>query len=644
MVYIAQNTKTSVYYLLVFAYLIGGIVAVSLSSLYNFNKEHIGLVFLFGAIVPYLGVKYNDLFLTNNAKKSRSHFLSHFNIITFIMWQFLILCSVVLFINSKQKYYLPWEYFLLISLAVLIILIQILFSEQLSKSEIYLILFEIFTLSSAVSASVLFLFPSFYGNDASYHVGFIQNILNIGYVGDYLGVYQTYPIYHLLSVAISLISGLNDLKIVQFLLTIIQVLFFIFVYMVTKKLFNYKVALISTLSISFATHLLQPRYMYFPNSFSTVFFIFILYLFFYSEGKNAKVSLILVIIYFVTLFSHPLTPAIILTLFIAIFSVSKFSELKNIHVNLTLILLMMVSILKKWMTTISGRQDVFNQILISVKNALEVDDLTSVGSVTLSSMYSFLDIILSDLGYTILILLGIIGAFYTLRIEHVHGVSENKDKVLSLSTLTLLFIPIPYILTLVYPQSLPDRWFPFTEVFASMFAGVSILVFYQRLSKYKLHYIAVLIMVIAIFFMITTPVSNPNSMLYATNLSGRSALTSSEICASEFLNPINLNQIHGNSNFMVIAFNKAFIDRNDNFINPNDPDTYNKGFVVVRNYDLKKGYFIHLFGANNKLLEIILPNEEFKLHLSNINKIYSNNEVGIYRNLNLNSDELGYKY
>lgn len=96
-----------------------------------------------------------------------------------------------------------------------LILIQILFSKNLSKYKQYYILIEIFVLSILLSYSFLFLFPSPYGNDASYHVGFIQSILNTGTIGNYFAQYTNYPIFHLLFVFITYMTGIHDFKVIQ---------------------------------------------------------------------------------------------------------------------------------------------------------------------------------------------------------------------------------------------------------------------------------------------------------------------------------------------------------------------------------------------------------------------------------------------
>lgn len=602
-------------------------MATGLSVVYNFNKEHVGLAFLFGGILSFLGVGYNKLQMSKEEKKGVSRFIK----VTFIIWLFLSVFSVIIFINSKQNYYLPLKYFLVVSLAATIILIQILFPKQPSKSEVYVILLEIFILSGIVSGSFLFLFPGPYGNDASYHVGFIKNIIATGNLGGYPGSYQNYPGYHLLFVFIGLITE-TSLKVTQFIIAIIQILFSIFIFMLTRKIFNDKAALISTLFVTLSPYLLISRYYYFPNAFSVIFFTLILYLFFYPNAKTAAFVLLLIIVFAAIVFTHPLTPAILIVAFLAIFTVSKLLKLEKINVSARIILFMSVFTLGWWMRPIGTQRDLFSGLILSIKNALETVDYAAVERATLAPLYNWTDIVLIDLGFTTLILLAIAGTFYSLRdvciSTQTKKLTQNQEKVFTLSVVTLLFIPIPYILTLIYPNSLPARWFPFIEVLASMFAGVSVLFIFHKISKYKLQSTVFLILFYALIFFMITSVANPNSQLYAKELSGRSALTESEISAGNFINSLHLQQIHANSKY--IAFVNRRLANPRDFINPNDPSTYNSGLLVVRNYDLEKGFIIPLFGSKGKLLEIIYPNEEFYASINKSNKIYENGKVILY--------------
>jgi len=630
-------------YTLLLVYIIGGLIAVILSLVYHWNKECTGLAFSLGAILSLLISRRSDkIIITNGVKKEKKH-ISRFSEIVLIISLCLSVFSIVIFLNSKQNYYLPLQYFLIVSLIGLLISMQILFSKSLSKHETYLILLEIFILSGIVSVSFLFLFPGPYGNDAPYHVEFIKSIIASGNTQSYHGQYQNYPGYHLLFVFIDLITGLCNLKIAQSVIALVQVLFLTFVFILTKKLLNEKVALISTLLVSLSPHILQPRYVYFPCAFTAVFSILVIYLLLYPNYSNSKTTiffLLLIVVFITTVFFHPLPPAILVIAFFVIF-ITRISLIRSKKLEISRTNILFISIftlvtlftLIWWMKPIGNQQSLFSTLVLLVKNALRKFDFTAVERATLAPLYSLIDITLIDLGFTILILFGIAGAFYTLRricINNIEKSLQNKEKLLYLSTIALIFIPVPYLLTLIFPQSLPDRWFPFIEILASMFAGIGILVIFKRLKRYKLHYTLLFVLFITIFFMITTPTVNPNNQLYAKELSGRSALTQSEIGAAEFINWLNPQRIHANSKY-VCFINRTLADPHD-FININEPNTYRNGLVVIREYDLEKGFTIPLFGSKGKLLEIIYPNEQFYTFINKSNKLYENGEVMMYFN------------
>jgi hypothetical protein len=622
------------YYLILLIYLIGGTIAIFLSAIYGFNREQIGFAFIVGSLLSlFVSQKFQ---ISNSSMSEQEKSFPHLFKISLIIWIYLALLSVFIFLNSMQNYYLPLTYFISISFLGLIIAIQILIPQKFTKFRMIIILTEIIILSTILSASFLFLFPSSYGNDSSFHVEYILNILNSGNIESYgyAGQYQIYPIYQIFFVETMIIANVG-IKLAQFVLALSQILFLLLIFIICYRQFNYKIALISILIISLSTNLIVSKYTYYPGGFSVVFFIFLLYFFFSSNSNSsAAKSAMLIIVYIASIFTHPLIHFVLFFTLLMMFISSKILRLAVLKIPTTFILLTFVLTLTQWMRPI-GNEDLFSALVRSISIALGGKEV--VTQATLSPFYNWAEVLLYELGYTILILLGITGALWLLRTNK-NLVKEKtiniQEETLLLSVVMLIFIPLPYILAIIYPQSLPARWFPFSEVLGGIFAGVSIFIIYYTLSRYKLHYLTLLIMFVLIFFSITSPTANPNNQLYSKNLSGRAALTTSEIYAAEFLNSINLKYIHGNSNFMVIAFNKVLLNQAINFINPTDQLTYNQGFTILRDYDLKKGFFIPLYGAKGKLVDIMFPNEEFMYYLNNTDKIYDNNQVSIYLNEN----------
>lgn len=607
-------------------YIIGGFSATVLSYVYNFNKEYVGVAFLIGVILAVLVLKFSK----NSEIKFDSKGLSQnkFKILT-IIYTFSCVTLILILNNALLNYYLPFEYFIVLGICVFVIISQTFLSKDLSNFEQNFILLEIIVLSIVVYSSFLFLFPSPYGNDAPYHVEFINQIINSGKLST-PGQYQNYPIFHLFFVFSKLLSGISNLKVLQFFLLCIQVIFVTFIFLIVKKMFNTKSALMSTLIASFLPYLSQTKYFYFPGSFSAMFFILIFYLIFNGRELDFRYSLLLIIIFLTLIFSHPMTPIILLSALIIILIDSKL-EFKKSVVSFSSILFVGIVTLSWWMKPSEVKtDDLFSYMIFSIQRSIETIDYTAVSRATLSGMVNPASIILNDLGFIMVISLSIFGAIFLLG----NQLKKEKDSYYSnktiLAIITLIFIPIPYVLTMVYPQSLPNRWFPFIEVLASIFAGYGIYLFFENfINKKRIYEFAgIIFVVIMIFLMVSNPVINPNSQLYAKDLSVQSALTSSEMNSVNFINNYSdIKEIKGNSKYLAFVYQNASFE---NFLNPSDPETYLNGTLIIRTYDLQKGFTIPLYGSKGALLEINIPNKNFMQVLNNSNQIYNNGNLKMY--------------
>jgi hypothetical protein len=609
-------------------YFIGGLTATILSLTYNYNKEYVGMAFVIGSLISLvLFIKFNYL----NLEKDFFHqsiFTSSIFKLSIILYSILCMSLLYIFSVSLDQYYLPLEFFIIIFLISGIIVSQILLNNKLNNLYEKFILFEIIFLNIIVFYSFIFLFPSPYGNDAQYHVEFIKNSINAGYlIGE--GIYQNYPVFHFLFIFLSQICKIENFKFIQFILLFVQSIIMIFWFLLTKKVFNTKIGLISTLIFSFAPYVSQSKFFYFPSSFTALFFVIILFFIFYNEKISLNYSLLLIILLMAVVFSHPMIPIILSLALLVILLTSKF-QLDKEKITLNIILLFLITTVGWWMKPSDiTASDLFTYSIMSIKNAIEKSDYYSVGSATLAPLMNKWAIISSDLGFILLICLSIIGSLFVLGnvINSIKYKNYNRN-ALYLAILTLVFIPIPYVLTIVYPQSLPNRWFPYIEILASVFASCSIYIFFNLLIKNKFKYIPILATAGLIFLLISNPVINPNSQLYANELSTRSALTNSEIDASNFIYQYsNVTGIKGNSKFISVIIPKSGMK---NYVNPEKQDTYSQGLLVLRNYDIEKGFTIPLFGAKNKLLEKIYPNAEFYKFVNRSNEVYNNGNLFIY--------------
>ncbi|NJE86003.1 hypothetical protein E3E23_09230 [Thermococcus sp. CX2] len=614
-------------YITLSTYFFGGIGIVLISHIHNFNREHIGLALSMGALAA-VGLSYSSRL--NNVTVQKGNIRNYFKITVTISMIFVII-ALIIYQNYSKNYYLPGIYFLVISAIVTIITAQFLFVKEYSLEK-NIIMLEIFILATTIIASFLFLFPQHYGNDASYHVSFIQHILMTGKIEGFPGHYQQYPGFHVLFVFVTVISDLS-FKLTRLVLGIVQVIFALFVYLIAKKIFNWKIATISMMIMVLSPYFIKAGYSYMPNYFSWVYFVSLFYLALRNERNMSSNIALMTLIFTSLIIIHPLTPIIIITSFLTIKLSVKIIRLGDINIPPIFIFLMIILTLTWWMNSSGIQGNLFSFFILTIKTALGTFDYTTVERATLSPIYAYKDILLYDLGYTIFLFMGILGSLNiivhsTFNLKKVMTVKYDQN-ALPMAVFTSIFILIPYILAVAYPQSLPSRWFIFTSVFLSIFGGFSIWSLGQL--KFKHLNVNIIIVPILVFLMITTPVANPNSHLYAKNLSSREALTLSEITLTKFLTyaDIHLQNLHGSNRFMFQAFDKILINRQANIINPENPRTYLIGYTIIRKYDLEMGFLIPMF-SKEILAKIIMPTKKFYRGLAKMDKIYSSNESWIY--------------
>lgn len=600
------------YRVILLGYIVGGFFAIALSVLYGFNRAQIGFAFLVGGILSF-AVVTRDWIDCDSYEASPTRRTSNFVTMGFILWMLLIVISIILYRFSSGRYYTPIGCFVTTSVAATVIAAQVLMPRRLSRREIHVILSEIMILSILVGAMSLLLFSQPYGNDAGYHAGFIESIVSSGTINNYPdGNYQNYPVYHIMFASLELTVGI-DLKTAELAAVVLQVLFTLFVFSLARSHTNTRVALMSMLIVTLSPELIRPRYELFPSSFAVIFLILLVFLLLRPGLMSATRSMLLLLTLVLIVLTHPLIPVIAFVIIIMIYSISRFLRVRHAQITLAPVLLTLLLTFTSWMRPVGMHGDLISTMVVSLRSALgSTDYAASINQVTLSSRYGWFDVMLYDMGFTILIALGSMGAFIALSrcrvgnpLHHVNG----KFCILSLAT--LLIIPIPFVLALAYPQSLPSRWFPIIEVCAGIFAGSTIAFLGARMKRSITRSFLIVVVGLLIFFMISSPVANPNSHIYSTEIVNRSAVTQSEFAAAEFINGLHASQ--------VSASWKYFSMNVTDHINPDDPSTYSSGLIVIRDYDLAKGFIVNSISAN--LTDIVRPNQQLFQFLNNTNQI-----------------------
>jgi hypothetical protein len=248
-----------------------------------------------------------------------------------------------------------------------------------------------------------------------------------------------------------------------------------------------------------------------------------------------------------------------------------------------------------------------------------------VTQATLSQLYHWDDVLLYELGFTLLILLGVCGALIALR--WARGVDKRAGggwarRMTFLSAAALVTTPIPYLLAIVSPDMMPDRWFVYITVLLGVFSAFTLYVV-ARLSRAGA--LAALVAVpLIVFFMATSPISNPNDHIYLKEMATRPTLTMPEFAATVFLGDhVNTSLVYANS--LVAGRVDYQLHTLEHFIDPRKPLYYD--IMLIRTTDLVDGFYIPLYGSGGKLLEIVRPSAAFSGYVDRAGRFYDNGEV-----------------
>lgn len=611
-------------------YVIGGIAAIILSLIEGLNREQIGFAFLVGSVLT-IAIAHILKSQDSESTELPSKYLFK---VTITIWLFIFMFSIIPLLDSLKTYYLSLPYFISICVMSLIISHQILSPQKLSKLEIFTILAEISLLAIYLSVSFIFLFPSISGgNDAYFHVEYISFIFNTGHLENFRFAtpYLNYPIYHLTMVNIMNLSHV-DVKPAQLIMVLFQIFAILFIYLICDKIhFNEKISLLSTLLVMLSSEMILPMYSLYPSNYSFIYYIFLLFIIFYLSNKNPYKLPIMIATLVVINLMHPIVAFIVAFTLIILYGLARITRSMSI-IDIRYVIASIFLLLLQYIRPIPGEESLFSSFVSQITSILY--GFGSVTQATLSPLFNWSDVLLYDLGFTLLMAFGVCGALLILKTSEKNKFEVNnfKDRRTLLSCVALILIPIPFVLTLIIPNSLPDRWFVFITVFLGFFAAITLYLFSRLLKRDS--FLVIIIIQSIIFFSITTPVCNQNSQIYSEDMSYRFSNTLSEMKAIDFFkNTVNITKISANFVFLRPIDNSLY--SYEHILDPTKLDptktTYKDQVLIVRNYDMDKGFQMPLFGKQGLLLETIYPTKNFTAYTDGIDKFYENGEVRAFQ-------------
>lgn len=351
------------------------------------------------------------------------------NLNKFFMLVFLICCFISIVILYSFPVRIIW-YYLLIAVMGVMILTQILYSEVFNSEQIKLILMQIILLFLNIIWGVTLKYYFFIGRtDGLFHSFALENLLQKGYIDQTFENYQAFPLWHILCSFIYQIMNLQVTPAQVMFITngLIYGCLVIVIYLIAKKFFNIKTALLSALFMCFNTDVIFYGMYSIPRS--VVFFLEGLLILLMAQKKiYLKSALYLLILVGLIMYHTASMPFILLILVLLYILQSVYRVAKSERfVNLNFILLYFVSAVTY---LIYSGTDVFNSIAKSLLQKAPTGVLTkSIVVVPQQELFNYLQ-------YSPLLLFIILGVLWGLRSPELKG----SAKIILI--LSLLLVPV----------------------------------------------------------------------------------------------------------------------------------------------------------------------------------------------------------
>lgn len=601
------------------------------------------LGWILGLFITFLNIKYSNNYLitlgpllsltslTYLLFRNKIHFediFFEFNIdyrkkklLDLIFW-FCILLSLFSYYYANP-YMRPPLFFIIISLGVASLGMNILMLDFSSKLNIYIIFLKIFLLSILLRASAYFLSPFPIGSDPWVHSEYIRYFLSFHQLKvpeGILSYYCNYPIFHLISCLASMLMQLTikeSLFIHGIILSISTIFIFLFIREATK---NNQLALLSMLMVNFSDFHLQWSIEIIAMSFGITLYTIILYFIIRNINRKTILSSILLIIFLMLIiWTHTISSFITLINFVCIYIglvlYSRICKLKYpaSMITYSLPIFFFILIVYHWM---DPNYPFLDSIIVGLDQAISIDakflGRTPAAFLEMGT-FGILSKISNIVGFLIYASLAIMGVLYSLHISKINSIKFS----LFISIITLYFIFFVFPLMGVR-NIVPYRWPVFIYISSALFISYGIFIWIKLLDNKK-KYIIFVILFISTFFMITNSFCNMDSPIYGAQFSEKLVFTESEIALMNKINSTYDGKISSDLQTTLVVFNWLLHRSNSSSywqgLDENIAwSSLKDGIIIWRKVSLIRP--IQIKGPKNPQL---IPGNEFKLNLDKNN-------------------------
>lgn len=220
---------------------------------------------------------------------------------------FYLIIIIIMIILKNSLYTKPYSYYVLITIATIVIGFQIVTKDWSEGKNVWMVLFlQILPLAAIIRGSSLLINPYLIGPDVPWHYHFIQKLINIGYLDTSAFHYYYYPSYHLSQSVSCLILGFtkSNFNLINLCISVVAILI---AYLLGKEIFtSHQAGLLCSLLLAIST---MPIFVVIFNA-SKIGGITLLLLCLYlmlkmPQGNNFKRVVIFWIVAVPLFFWHP---------------------------------------------------------------------------------------------------------------------------------------------------------------------------------------------------------------------------------------------------------------------------------------------------------------------------------------------------
>ena len=512
-----------------------GIVVALLSVLLQIGQYGFALAFLTGSAL-YAGARYSDHSAVTPPipswwtfrRTSWKFYLSQALFVGFV--------AGALVTGTATPYERPLSHFLFTTLAFATILFDVLAVDTSRKRDVAFVLLKIVVASLVFRYVRFFVMETMPGFDTHAHLALATYIAQNGHFPPNGGKYVYAPVWHLIVAGTQLLGFEGPSSVFAGIVVPYALLTAVGCYLLAAELMDRRTGLLAALIVSVSDQfLLRGLTNITPSSVVIVLSIFIFVALLRGDERPPYVVYPLVI---ATFFTHQLSSFVILLLLWSLwFGQAVYDRYLErgptdyaggFSLRFRDVLLLVPPMLIQWSITPSSDRGSFltNMVDRLLRSIIHFGGGSGGYAATLSQ-YGPISNILYTAGYSILMALGIFGALLWL-----HSSRRTRGRFAAVMAAFSLF-------TVIYPMTfaglghllLPHRILVFFELFLVIFAAAAFRFMYRRVSANRQFVAVNLVVVLLVFFMLTTPFINRNNPVYNHDRVGRLGLTDAEVDA-----------------------------------------------------------------------------------------------------------------